>query len=61
MDCEGGIDLTVLQDRECAQGQHMGIALGSVAAWQRARTVSEDEAETRQGKAKPGGSAICTS
>ena len=33
IDCElrGGIDLTVLQDRGCAQGQHMGMVLRSAA------------------------------
>ena len=33
----GGIDLTVLQDIECAQGQHMSMLLRS------ARSDSEDD------------------
>ena len=49
----GGIDLTVLQDKECAQGQHMVMVC---AAQQRApAAIPKTKPGTRQGDAKPGG------
>ena len=50
---QGGIDLTVLQDMECAQGQRIGMIS---AARQRAPAVKTKQS-TRQGEAKPGGGA----
>ena len=44
----GGIDLTVQQEMDCAQGQRMGTISAA-----RQRACSKDEA--RQGEAKPGG------
>ena len=48
----GGIDLTVPQDMESAQGQRMGMVLRGAAT--HAGSDSEDDA-------KPGGGAIITS
>ena len=49
----GGTDLTVLQDKECAQGQHMVMVC---AARQRVpAAIPKTKPGTRQGDAKPGG------